>query len=142
MKKPSISNPTQCVFTIRLTVITLQCSVLAMICSTINNSYPHPLLAHAVHCQLRNCIAHVATGSIMPPKAKKPKVVAGQKTLSFAQGFEPSTALPTISPLSTVPHEPSASIRGWDVLGTPSSRRGAVVTWRAFAAAKWCNKHP
>ena len=78
----------------------------------------------------------------MPPKAKKPKVVAGQKTLSFTQGFEPSTASPTISPLSIVPHEPSASIRGWDVLGTPSSRRGAVVTWRAFAAAKWCNKHP
>ena len=76
--------------------------------------------------------------SIMPPKAKKPKLVAGQKTLSFAQGSEPSTALPlesAVSSLSTVP-------RGWDVLGTPSSRRGAVASWRAFAAAKWRNKHP
>ena len=74
--------------------------------------------------------------SIMPPKAKKPKLVAGQKTL--AQGSEPSTALPlesAVSSLLTVP-------RGWDVLGTPSSRRGAVASWRAFAAAKWRNKHP
>ena len=75
----------------------------------------------------------------MPPKAKKPRLIAGQKTLFFTEGFQPSTASPIVSPLSTVPREPSASHRGRD---TPSSRRGAVESWRAFAAAKWRNKHP
>ena len=76
--------------------------------------------------------------SIMPPKTKKPKLVAGQKTLSFAQGSETSTASPSESTLTTVSTVP----RGWDVLVTPSSRCGAVELWRAFAAAKWRNKHP
>ena len=58
--------------------------------------------------------------------------------LRFLRFGKPSTALPlesAVSSLSTVP-------RRWDVLGTPSSRRGAVASWRAFAAAKWRNKHP
>ena len=73
-----------------------------------------------------------------PPKTKKPKLVAGQKTLSFAQGSETMTTSPselTVSSSSTVP-------RGWDVLGTPSFCRRAVASWRTFAAAKWHNKHP
>ena len=100
--------------------------------------YATPLNSCFACCAIRRTLAARVLLSIMPPKAKKPKLVAGQKTLSFAQGSEPSTALPlesAVSSLSTVP-------RGWDVLGTPSSRRGAVASWRAFAAAKWRNKHP
>ena len=64
--------------------------------------------------------------------------VGSRQDDTLAQSSEPSTALPlesAVSSLLTVPH-------GWDVLGTPSSRRGAVASWRAFAAAKWRNKHP
>jgi len=101
--------------------------------------YAMPLNSCFACCAIRRTLAARVLLSIMPPKgkAKKPKLVAGQKTLSFAQGSEPSTALPlesAVSSLSTVP-------RGWDMLGTPSSRRGAVASWRAFAAAKWRNKH-
>jgi len=100
--------------------------------------YATPLNSCFACCAIRRTLAARVLLSIMPPKAKKPKLVAGQKTPSFAQGSEPSTALPlesAVSSLSTVP-------RGWDVLGTPSSRRGAVASWRAFAAAQWRNKHP
>ena len=78
----------------------------------------------------------------MPPEAKKRKLVAGQKTLFFTEGFELSSASSVESPIPTAPREPSAFNQGWDVLGTPSSRRGAVASWRSFAAAKWRAKHP
>ena len=39
-----------------------------------------------------------------------------------------------VMPSSTVP-------RRWDLLRTSSSLHAAVVLWRAFAAAKWRNKH-
>ena len=39
-----------------------------------------------------------------------------------------------VMPSSTVSHR-------WDLLGTPSSLRAAVVSWRVFVAAKWHNKH-
>ena len=126
----------------------VKCSVLARIYrprGIINHSCHAPHVHAARHVinvttpltRIARCEAQVPL-SIMPPKTKKPKLVAGQKTLSFAQGSETTTALPsesTVSPSSTVP-------RSWDVLGTPSSRCGAVASWRAFAAAKWCNKHP
>ena len=98
---------------------------------------PRPL-TRAACCAIRRTRCTCTVLSIMPPKAKKPKLIAGQKTLSFAQGSEPSTALPLESAVSSLPTVP----RGWDVLGTPSSRRRAVTSWRAFAAAKWHNKHP
>ena len=131
----------------------LWCNVLARIYrpeGTINNSCHAPVFAHAVNYTITplplilresriECSPNARLPlSIMPPKTKKPKLVAGQKTLSFAQGSETSTASPSESTPTTVSTVP----RGWDVFGTPSSRRGAVESWRAFAAAKWRNKHP
>ena len=90
--------------------------------------YATPLNSCFACCAIRRTLAARVLLSIMPPKAKKPKLVAGQKTLSFAQGSEPSTALPLESAVSSL----STVSRGWDVLGTPSSRRGAIASWRAL----------
>ena len=60
---------------------------------------------------------------MMPPKARKPNLLTGQKKLSLNLSLRPTSM--------TEPSLPYV----WNMFDVSSSRRGTVGSWRAFVAA-------
>ena len=85
---------------------------------------------------------------VMPPKAKKRKIQAGQLTLSFGHPTDQGAALQLSrpSPFSAHPEEESPCDSDTEQASAtpnvPQERRGDVASWRNFAESKWSSKHP
>ena len=85
---------------------------------------------------------------VMPPKAKKRKIQAGQLTLSFGHLTDQGAALQLSrpSPFSAHPEEESPcdsdTERASATPNVPQERRGDISSWRSFAGSKWSSKHP
>ena len=85
---------------------------------------------------------------VMPPKAKKRKIQAGQLTLSFGHPTDQGAALQLSRPSPSSAHpevEPPCNSDTEHASATPNvpqERRGDVASWRSFAESKWSSKHP
>ena len=85
---------------------------------------------------------------VMPSKAKRRKIQAGQLTLSFGHPTDQGAALQLSRPSPSSAHpeeEPPCDSNTEQAIATsnvPQERRGDVASWRSFAESKCSSKHP
>ena len=93
-------------------------------------------------------VDHLQQLDIMPPKAKRRKIQAGQLTLSFGHLTDQGAALQLSRPSPSSAHpeeEPLCDSNTEQASATPNVpqvRRGDVASWQSFAESKWSSKHP